>query len=254
MSKNLVVGIEDETGLVARRPYEQVHVLKADFLGGDALQRMANEAHHYAPVNEPGAVDLAGVRFKELMGMEPSPDNLANAVADALIPTGIFGGQHERYRLAMWKRFDYLTCRGSSFHNDKADGWSHCLFWVLVLDAVDCEMVMPDIGLRLALKPGQLIAFDPQLVHGICRPGDKKRMVKSHFRGDHGHQAFLSGELELNRDDWAALGCPWLPAGTTGFAGAVDLQQVLVNQKTGATRMPGQHRLSRHAMTAAAPA
>ncbi|MFK4705997.1 hypothetical protein ABIC83_002836 [Roseateles asaccharophilus] len=249
MTKNLIVATEDETGAtVARRPYGQVHVINTEFLGKDAMRRMANEAHDLAPVNQPGAIDVAKVRFQDLQGMEPEPGLIPKMVAKAMASTGVYKDTG-RFELAMWERFDYLTCRGATFHNDKFDGWSECLFWVLVLDAVDCEMVMPDIGLRLALEPGQLIVFDPQLVHGICRPRDKGRMLKSHFAGEHGHQCFLSGELKLDLQDWAALGCPWLPADTAEFAGAVDLQQVQVNPRTGAVKMPSPRRLTRPALS-----
>lgn len=213
---------------LARLPYGQVHLLKTSFLDGASMSELARAAYNQASVLTLGDINTAWAREETLQALAPSVPDLHARIAGAISSTGVYGSGEPafgRCRLAVERRTDFLASLGAGFHNDCFGHWPSCLFWVLALDVVDVEFVVPHLGVRMLLEPGDLVVFDPSLAHGLCRPRDGGRFVPAHFEGESGdqHQAFLSGELELGDAEWAALGCAWQPAGSAQFVNAVDL-------------------------------
>lgn len=228
----------DRAGL-ARRPYGQVHLVKTSILDCAAMSRLADEAYSEASVSEVGDIDSGRLRDGVLQKLVPSVPNLHELVAEAVNSTGVYGASEsalDQCRLSIKQRMEFLASVGASFHNDCFAHWTRCLFWVLALDAVNVEFVVSHLGVRMQLEPGDLVVFDPSLPHGVCRPGDNGRFVAAHFEDDleGSFQAFLSGELMLNDEQWAALGSPWLQADSEQFRNAVDLMSADIDSEVGA--------------------
>ena len=216
----------DEPGhaMDARAPYGRVQVVRTGFLNGDALANLAATGYARVDIEAFSDIDYAVTTWDELAAATPGVADLASQIAGALQPTGVLGDDPAAYRRSVATRIDYLACCGAGFHNDVGRHWSRCLFWILAIDVVNVEFVMPHADLRLALAPGDLVVFDPAMAHGLCRPGDQGQAVAASFEaGEHRHQLFLTGELLLSDAQWAALGAPWLPVEAHERRAALDL-------------------------------
>jgi hypothetical protein len=218
----------------ARPPYGRVHVLATDVLDAAARGRVARAGYARVDIAEPFAVDYATTTWPELASTAGVP-GLAGAIADALHATRVLGDDLADYERSVATRVDWLASRGAGFHNDVARHWSRSLFWILALDVVDVEFVMPHAGLRIALSDGDLVVFDQVMAHGLCRPADAGRAVAASFEdGDAGRQLFLTGEMLLDDARWAALGAPWAPV--ERHAGALDLMMAAFDDRSGAVQ------------------
>ena len=218
----------------ARAPYGRVHVLATDFLDADARARLARAGYAKVDIDEPFAVDYATTRWDELAALAALPD-LAAGVARALHVTRVLGDDPADYERSVATRVDWLASRGAGFHNDVARHWSRSLFWILAIDVGDVEFVMPHAGVRLALRDGDLVVFDQTMAHGLCRPADAGRAVAASFEnGDAGRQLFLTGEMLLSDERWAALGAPWSPVEAHEARGALDLAVAGFDDRGGA--------------------
>lgn len=223
---------------LARPPYGRVHVAKTTLLDATSALELATEAYNEAMVDTVGDINLGplreGVLARALPGVADVHDVIARAIHDTGVceagPAGL-----SRCLAAVQRDMDLLASVGAGFHNDCIGHWTSCLFWVLAVDTINVEFVVPHLGVRLALEVGDLVVFDPSLAHGLCRPADAGCFVREHFEGDSGdeHQAFLSGTLQLDAAGWAALRCEWQPADLPQFAQAVDLAAAAIDQRTG---------------------
>jgi len=235
---------EARHALDARAPYGRVHLLRTTFLDAGALASLAAEgwarvardavpdtaapdaAFTGAALSDLGFADIdyAATTLPDLAAAAPQVPDLVGQIAAALQLTGVLGDDPAAYRRSVATRIDYLSCVGAGFHNDVSRHWSRCLFWVLALAAADVEFVMPHAGVRLPLAPGDLVVFDQTMAHGLCRPADGGQAVAASFAsGAQRHQMFLTGELRLSDERWAALGAPWLPVQHHERLGALDL-------------------------------
>lgn len=218
----------------ARAPYGWVHRVQTRFLDTGALAGLAALGRARMTVNTFSDIDYAPVTLDELAAAAPGVEDLAGRIGAALQSTGVLGDDSDGYRHQVAARIDYLGACGAGFHNDVSRHWTACLFWNLTLVAADVELVMPHAGLRLALQPGDLVVFDPALAHGLCRPRDQGQAVAASFEsGDDCHQIFLSGELALCDERWAALGSPWQAVETYAGRGALDLMAAEFDEQSG---------------------
>lgn len=228
----------------ARAPWAWVHLLHTGLFEGAA--RAAVVADGLARVQiEPGAdIGHALTSFEDLAAQvaphtstPPTAALLADRLASALQCTGVLGRGLPAYRHHLVRRLDYLGARGAGFHNDVSRHWPTCLFWVLALAVDDVAFVQPHAGLCLPLAPGDLLVFDPAMAHGLCRPRDGGRFIAASFEGGAAdRQLFLTGELELDDAQWAALGSPWLPIGSPVHRGALDLLVAEFDECSGAVQ------------------
>ena len=226
----------DEPGhaMDARAPYGRVQVVRTGFLNADALASLAATGYARVDIDAFSDIDYAATTWDELAAATPSVAGLADQIARALQPTGVLGDDPAAYRRSVATRIDYLACCGAGFHNDVGRHWSRCLFWILAIDVVNVEFVMPHADLRLALAPGDLVVFDPAMAHGLCRPGDHGQAVAASFEaGEHRQQLFLTGELLLSDAQWAALGAPWLPVEVYESRAALDLMVAEFDERSG---------------------
>lgn len=224
----------------ARAPYGRVHLIRTDFLDGDAIQRLAALGQARMQVSDFSDIDYANVTLHELAAAAPGVGDLAGKIAAALRATGVLGDDVNPYRCSVEARIDYLAAYGAGFHNDVSRHWTACLFWNLALEVVDVEFVMPHAGVRLALAPGDLIVFDPAMAHGLCRPQDQGQALSDSFpTGERCHQIFLSGELAVTDAQWAALGSPWLPVEHHAQRGALELVAAEFDERSGAIKRLG---------------
>jgi len=219
----------------ARAPYGRVHVLRTDFLDAGALARIAAEGYARVRIEAFSDIDYARTTLVELAAAAPGVADLAGHIAAALRLTGVLGDGPDGYRRSLTTRIDYLASCGAGFHNDVSRHWSRCLFWLLALDVDDVEFVMPHAGVRVLLAPGDLLVFDQTMAHGLCRPRDEGQAVAASFdTGAPGRQIFLTGELRLSDEQWAALGAPWLPVEEHEARGALDLLVASFDERSGA--------------------
>ena len=222
---------EPAHAFAARGPYGYVHVVATALADGAARGRLAPAGYARVDIDEPFSVDYAATTWPELDALA-GPPALAPAVARALRVTRVLGDELAAYQRSVATRVDWLASRGAGFHNDVARHWSRSLFWILALDVADVEFVMPHAGLRVALAPGDLVVFDQAMAHGLCRPADGGRAVAESFAGvDDGRQLFLTGEMVLSDDHWAALGSPWRPV--EAFDAALDLLVAEFDDRSG---------------------
>jgi len=223
----------------ARAPYARLHVVRTCFV--DAAARAALVAAGYARVDiaETFAVDYAATTWAELAGLAPTVPDLPGQVARALQATGVLGDAPAAYDRSVATRVDWLASRGAGFHNDVGRHWSRCLFWILALDVDDVEFVVPHAGVRVALAPGELVVFDQTMAHGLCRPRDAGvAKAESFAEGDAGRQLFLTGEIEIDDAQWAALGSPRQPVEAHAALGALDLMVAQFDDRSGAVQRP----------------
>lgn len=223
----------DMEGL-ARRPYGTTHIVRTGFLNAEDTAALSSHAYECAGVTTAGDIDTRTARPDDLLSLAPGCINLQERLAETINATGVFLGNFERSLAAVHERTDFLTSLGAPFHNDVVGHWPSCLFWVLALDVHDVEFVMPALGVRHHLRPLDLLVFDPCLAHGLCRPKDAGRSILFDDESPGRHQAFLSGELRLEPQEWATHGCPWLPHDADVFKGAVDLLMADIDADTGA--------------------
>jgi len=232
----------------ARAPYGRVHVVASGLVDASARARLAAAGYARVDIAEPFAVDYAATTWDELAATAGVP-GLAGALAQGLRVTRVLGDQLADYERSVATRVDWLASRGAGFHNDVARHWSRSLFWILALDVGDVEFVMPHAALRLPLRAGDLVVFDPVMAHGLCRPADAGRAVSAHFEdGDAGRQLFLTGEMLLDDARWAALGAPWQPVQVHAARGALDLMLAEFDDRSGAVQ---RVRSLEHAMSCA---
>jgi hypothetical protein len=232
----------------ARSPYDRVHVVRAGFLDGAALARLASQGRARMSLQEFSDVDYADVSWRELDAIVPLVGGLAAQVAAAVHATDVLGDDLEACLRCVTTRVDFLGSLGAGFHNDVRDHWTACLFWNLTLAANDIEFVLPHAHLRIALAPGDLLVFDQTLAHGLCRPRDQGQAIASSFAPvDADRQVFLTGELALPDDRWAALGSPWSPIEEHARRGALDLLVAEFDECSGAIRRARSlmHRMQR---------
>ena len=217
----------------ARSPYGRVHMVATDFLGAGARTGLARAGYAKVDIDEPFAVDYAAATLDELAAAAGVP-GLASAIARALRVTRVLGADVADYERSVATRIDYLASRGAGFHNDVARHWSRSLFWILAVDVAAVEFAMPHAGVRVALSAGDLVVFDQVMAHGLCRPADNGVAVAESFDdGDAGRQLFLTGEMPLSDEQWAALGAPWRPVEVHDALGALDLMVAEFDDRTG---------------------
>ncbi len=224
----------------ARAPYGRVHVVRTRFLGAAAFSRLAAAGYARVAIDAFSDVDYATTNFAELATLAPDVADLPGEIANALHLTGVMGDTSEARAACLRSvlaRVDFLASRGAGFHNDVARHWTRCLFWNLAIDAADVEFVMPHAGVRVALAPGDLIVFDQTMAHGLCRPRDARQAVAASFEsGDDGRQLFLTGEILLDDERWAALGSPWLDVEAQARRAALDLMAAEFDERNGTVK------------------
>ena len=89
----------------------------------------------------------------------------------------------------------------------------------------------------MALSDGDLVVFDQAMAHGLCRPADAGLALAESFEdGDAGRQLFLTGEMQLDDAQWAALGAPWRPVEAHAALGALDLMVAEFDDRSGAIK------------------
>ena len=225
-------------GAQARAPYGWVHRVHTRFLDPGALASLATLGRARMTVSAFGDIDYAPVTLGELRAAAAGAVDLAGQIGAALQTTGVLGEDRDGYLRSVVARIDFLAACGAGFHNDVSRHWTGCLFWNLTLVAADVEFVMPHAGVRLALRPGDLVVFDPAMAHGLCRPRDQGQAVAASFEsGDSAcQQIFLSGELALSDARWAALGSPWLEVEAFAGRGALDLMVAEFDEQSGAIK------------------
>lgn len=233
---NLYVTSEDgDFDALARRPWSEVSVIQTDFLSAARIEELSNLARRDASVDEPGDIDTSWVRLES--DWDDAHEALMEGLAKSLAETGVLGAKVGPYRKAVQERLDVLGSHGGAFHNDVCYQWSRTLFWILVLDAGDTEMVVPELAFRHPLRTGELIVFDPALPHGVTRPADGGLFEAANFPrslpGKVHMQTFLSGELRLSKAQWKRLGSPWVAASARQFYDGVDLLLAKIDPRTG---------------------
>ncbi len=226
----------------ARAPYARVHAVRAGLVEDAAIAALAAAGYPRVDIEETFAVDYAPTGWSELAAIV-GEDGLPQRLAAALRHTRVLGDDPAPYARCVASRVDFLASRGAGFHNDVGRHWSRCLFWILALDLRDVEFVMPHAGVRLPLAVGDLLVFDQTMAHGLCRPADRGRAVAASFEhGEGDRQLFLTGEIELPDERWAALGSPWLPVEAHAARGALDLMVAEFDDRSGAVKRPGSLR------------
>lgn len=208
-----------------RRPMARVECWRLASRSALEYQACAHAAYERCGVSSVGEIDVGDVIWTKDSQMKLMAQGLAEEakalIGDVLRSKGI--------DQAKWvtDRPDFLCCRGARFHNDVFGLWPSSLFWVLVLEASDAELVIPGIGVRQLLEPGVLVLFDPSLPHAVCRPGDDGRFKDESFGGAlvGSDQAFLSGEISLEVEDWERIGCEPVAVaeGVAGGLSGIDL-------------------------------
>jgi hypothetical protein len=223
----------------ARAPYGRVHRVQTALFDAPTLARLAATGLSRVQVDAFSDIGHAHTTLDELAAASPAGDDVAGRLTDALRQTGVLGPCTAPYRRCLETRIDHLVTCGAGFHNDVMGHWSRCLFWVLVLDAVDVEFVLPHAGVRIGLAPNDLLVFDPAMAHGLCRPQDQGVAQPASFeQGGPHRQVFLTGELPLPDDRWNALGSPWLPVQAPARQGALDLMVATFDDRTGTIQRP----------------
>jgi hypothetical protein len=223
--------------LQARAPYGWVHRLRIAGLDHRSLAGLAAAGLSRVQLDAFSDIEYTTTTWPDLSRTAPGVPDLAGILATALQRTGVLGDAPADYHRSVATRIDYLACCGAGFHNDVSRHWSRCLFWVLVLAAADVAFVMPHADLRLPLRPGDLLVFDPAMAHGLCRPRDGGQAVAASFEtGSDRHQVFLTGELLLTDRQWASLGSPWLPVDAPEHAAALDLLVASFDERTGSVQ------------------
>jgi hypothetical protein len=102
----------------ARAPLGSVHLVRAPFLDGASLDRLAAAGHTRCSIKAFWDIDYATTTLPELTAAVPHVFDLASHIASALQLTGLLGSRLADYRRSVVTRIDYLAARGAGFHND----------------------------------------------------------------------------------------------------------------------------------------
>lgn len=99
----------------------------------------------------------------------------------------------------------FIGTQGANFHLDiGCTSWHKKLFTVYALEDSDCELLFPNIGVRVPLDAGTLVVFDPAQPHGVVRKGGIS-LKKSLFSTEH-QQTFIGVNIPLDAHTWSTLG------------------------------------------------
>lgn len=223
------VSMSGEDGpLELRSAYPFLHVGRLKAMTKEDAHRLARLAYSAAPAFVHGEIDATFVRDSEFAS-SPLKDQLIELLATAGPFMGGVAGVRDEITL------DYITCRGAAFHNDLAVTWPRALFWALVLDAQDVDLVFPLLDVRVPLEVGMVLLFDPGVPHAVIRRGETEFSEASFATAGPGQdQAFLGGALHLSADQWKAAGSPWEKYDKSLLEGQLHLNAVSICEATGA--------------------
>lgn len=224
----------DEDGAAARLPWASVHDTDITMPEDVVVERMSHLALAMTSGRGPGDIDVGKLNRTDLASIGCDAPALMDAVAVALSALPL-PGIARRARLSTKSgEPNWLTCQGASFHNDTMGHWTSCLFWVLVLDAPDAELVVPALDMRLALPRGRLVVFDPCVPHGLCRPADGGQWLRESFEdSERSYQSFIAGELNLPCRSWADIGLGKRSANSPVMRSRIDLCGASICVQTG---------------------
>lgn len=93
-----------------------------------------------------------------------------------------------------------------------------------------------------------MFLFDPCLPHAVgLFPGGRLELPSDRWIGKSscaGVQLYLSGEVTLNSDQWAAIGCPWHQPPFRQRRSVLDLASANIDKGTGAPTPRGNGSLT----------
>jgi hypothetical protein len=94
---------------------------------------------------------------------------------------------------ALRPHFEWYSCRGAFFHNDAH--YDARLFGVWCIAGPAMDLVFPRAAVRLAIRPGHFVVFDPFEVHGVLIP--EAEVYNSSDYHDAATSMFLGFELDI---------------------------------------------------------
>lgn len=199
-------GFQDE----ARNPWREVKWGHVTDLSADDFEALASMALEEAGADEPGDIQTGRPIWCAGSELDERLAKAVEAVRCEVAEMGVGGHVGNLVKESM-RTARFMCSAGAGFHNDTVGDWKQCIFWVLVLKANDVDFVMPEMALRKRISMGDLFLFDPSLAHGVCRSSAGGRFNPSDFEkmGREDFQTYLSGEVNLDDEAWAALGCEW---------------------------------------------
>jgi hypothetical protein len=95
---------------------------------------------------------------------------------------------------ALRQAFEWYRCRGAFFHTDAH--YPDVLFGVWYVAGPPVDIVFARAALRIAVRPGSIVVFDPFEVHGVLRPGAAEYRADDY--ADCAASVFVGFELELD--------------------------------------------------------
>ncbi len=148
------------------------------------------------PTIDPGYVDTFGRTSAQATACR---DRVLSRLEAYLAAYG-FVNDESRFEVA--RECQYMATRGAIPHADSYNSeWYYSLFWVLVVDSKEADLVFANLGLKVTMKPGQLIVFDPGQPHGVHLQGSSV-FRKSDFPA-HRRQAYLAGHMTMDEEFWS---------------------------------------------------
>ncbi|HZA94924.1 MAG TPA: hypothetical protein VE421_02225 [Burkholderiaceae bacterium] len=186
---------------------------------------------HDAPIASAlSAAGAARVIARTIAAGQSAPDEAlsrgAHAIAHPAAVTGkvhALGAWHDRavhaqlaetlgtpLGAALRPHFEWYSCRGAFFHNDAH--YDARLFGVWCIAGPAMELVFPRAAVRLAIRPADIVVFDPFEVHGVLIP--EADVYNSSDYQDAATSIFLGFELDITPAVANTFG---IRAGTHGY-------------------------------------
>lgn len=184
-----------------RSVYNGVFVDEAPLLDTCDLELLRLHFRKLWPTTFLGDIDTKG--YFEDGAVSECVDRFRVSARKYLTSYGFFRGAPNA--LDLLYRLDFLVSRGARPHTDVHNSeWHESLFCVYVLEAGESDLYFPNLGLRIALKPGQLIIFDPGQPHAVVGSGAASFRNKDFPARN--RQGFIAGTLRYDQDFWQQLG------------------------------------------------
>ncbi len=181
-----------------RSVLNSVFIEETTFASAKALQRLAHYAKEACTLRS-GYVDTT---WRHL---DPTPQEDLQPILREL--TELMRGYEfldEDNAYELEGNLQFMASQGAIPHADCYNtDWQDTLFWVYVLHSTEADLVFPNLGIRIDMKPGQLIVFDPGQPHAVV--ARNSALFRHCDFPAQKWQTYLAGHVNYEKPFWHRL-------------------------------------------------
>lgn len=210
-----------------RSVFNGIFLDQANLATDDVHERLSQHVCRRHPHLATGNVDVSATRYAASVRAEER--SLLGKLSEHMQSYGFVNDDAQVSD--MDRNTTYMASRGAIPHADCYNSeWYDTLFWVYVLESNEADLVFANIGLRFALKPGQLVVFDPAQPHGVLA-SESKVFRHCDFPAAR-RQSYLAGHITYGPHFWQTLG-ESTDAKVLGDSDLQDIRIQHIDKRTG---------------------